>query len=379
MNKFIRSFKRITSGSSFIPEIDGLRFIAIVTVVILHTNTNYIRTYGETVSNNSFYKLIEPILNLGGVGVDIFFSISGFILAMPFAKSFLFGEPKPKLGNYYWRRVTRLEPPYLVSLIGLFICYVVFFNKNWLDYLDNLGASIIYSHYFIYGVWNEINPVAWSLETEVQFYIIAPFISILLFSNRIWIRRSAMILLIVALDAGIPHILGPLTKLHLSKSVINYLHSFLVGFMFLDFYLLELKNFGKNFIWDIIGVIGFALIFTNHPDFMESSRILFDIGVFALFTSVFKGKLLNYIFKLEWITSIGGMCYSIYLLHYPILFSVMIVLTKLGVNGSNVLLIFAVAILITLIISSVFYKLIEQPCMDKNWYKNIGKKNKIQN
>lgn len=373
MKNFLKSFRRVTTGSNYIPEIDGLRFIAIVTVVLLHTSTNYIITFGNSVSETGWYSWTEPFFSLGGVGVDIFFSISGFILAMPFAKTYLFQEPKTKLKNYYWRRVTRLEPPYLISLIALFFCYVVFFHKDWLSYLDNFGASVIYSHYLIYGTWNEINPVAWSLETEVQFYIIAPFISIFLFSKSIWVRRIIMVILILTLDMIIPGLMGPLTRLHLCKSVINYLHSFLIGFIFLDYYFLELKNIKKGFYWDIIGVISFVLIFNNHPDLNNSNRVIFDMGVFGLFASVFKGIVMNYIFSLEWVTSIGGMCYSIYLLHYPILFACMTFFSKVGINGSNSLLIFVVSISLTLSISSIFYKLIEQPCMYKNWYKKIWK------
>ena len=48
--------------------------------------------------------------------MPLFFAISGFILALPFAEHYLSGAPRPTLGRYYVRRVTRIEPPYVINL-----------------------------------------------------------------------------------------------------------------------------------------------------------------------------------------------------------------------------------------------------------------------
>ena len=46
----------------------------------------------------------------------VFFTLSGFILALPFASNRLGDGRVVKLSKYFWRRITRIEPPYLVSL-----------------------------------------------------------------------------------------------------------------------------------------------------------------------------------------------------------------------------------------------------------------------
>jgi peptidoglycan/LPS O-acetylase OafA/YrhL len=365
----LKSFRRITSNNSFIPEIDGLRFIAIITVIFLHTNTNFKRVYADSIPDWYINSWIDTIFKTSGIGVDIFFSISGFILGLPFARYYLLGERKVNLKNYFIRRLTRLEPPYLVSLAALFVLYVLFFGESWWGLFDNFVASVFYSHFFIYGEWNSINPVTWSLETEVQFYVLAPLISSLLFIKNANLRRWLIPATIVLLDFTVPYMKEGLMQYHLQKSIIMYLHSFLVGFAFVDLYLFGLEKIKKSYLWDVLGILAFVVIYNFHPDTVAYQRIYFDMAVFTLFISVFRGNVFNYIFTREFIVVVGGMCYTIYLLHYPVLFVIMKYFSKLHITGfvPTIIANFIVAIVSLLAVSAIFFKLVEQPCMDKNW------------
>ena len=125
----LSSFRRITRSGNFIPEVDGLRFIAILSVVFLHCyyellNRSAIGSLGPDGSQNVALP-VDPanqhgllrLLGHGGYGVELFFAISGFILAWPFARQHLQAGRKVKLGSYFLRRVTRLEPPYILMLL----------------------------------------------------------------------------------------------------------------------------------------------------------------------------------------------------------------------------------------------------------------------
>jgi peptidoglycan/LPS O-acetylase OafA/YrhL len=109
--------RRTTSSNSFIPEIDGLRFLAISLVVFLHTylfiidKTPFVLKYSV---GDYWLKLI--LLN-GSRGVLLFFVISGFILAMPFAKHYITAGQPVSLKKFYLKRLTRLEPPYIISTL----------------------------------------------------------------------------------------------------------------------------------------------------------------------------------------------------------------------------------------------------------------------
>ena len=95
------------------PEIDGLRFIAIFWVVVVMHLSNIINTnlYGGKLITDSF---IANMVLEGGNGVPFFFMISGFILALPFLREKQYNGPKISLKKYYWRRLTRLEPHFNV-------------------------------------------------------------------------------------------------------------------------------------------------------------------------------------------------------------------------------------------------------------------------
>ncbi len=92
-------FRRITTQKRFIPEIDGLRFVAISSVVLLHI-------YAALESGNVAVPWAMDV-DLPKRGVELFFAISGFILGVPFASHRLLQAPKVNLKQYFLRRLTR--------------------------------------------------------------------------------------------------------------------------------------------------------------------------------------------------------------------------------------------------------------------------------
>ena len=94
----------------FIPQIDGLRFVAISSVALFHVYAALERgAIPPTLAFNT---------DLAKRGVELFFAISGFILGVPFASHYLLNAPKVDPKRYFLRRLTRLEPPYFLSLFA---------------------------------------------------------------------------------------------------------------------------------------------------------------------------------------------------------------------------------------------------------------------
>jgi peptidoglycan/LPS O-acetylase OafA/YrhL len=186
--KFLDHLSRITSSQRvFIPQIDGIRFLAIVAVIAYHVRA--IGSFHLTADHRAVEgDPVNDTFSIGHYGVMLFFAISGFILALPFARQFLGGLKKVSLRGYYLRRVTRIEPPYIIHLMVLALyCALVlrfqpshphlYHNKEWAAYAaKHLVASLGYSNGFIFGTHPYPNIVLWSLEVEVQFYLIAPFL-----------------------------------------------------------------------------------------------------------------------------------------------------------------------------------------------------------
>ena len=109
--KLISYFERKAKGK-IVGELEGLRFLAIVPVVIQH----FVERWYRNVDQNGFSDFQHQVINyfLGGSsGVYLFYIISGFILSLPFAVRVRENKPHP-LGNlkqYFARRSTRLERP----------------------------------------------------------------------------------------------------------------------------------------------------------------------------------------------------------------------------------------------------------------------------
>ncbi len=167
------NFRRITSQKRFIPQIDGLRFVAISSVVLFHLYASL--NHGGAVLNAGFDGANVGMLSKRGV--ELFFVISGFILGVPFASAYLRGTPKIKLKQYFLRRLTRLEPPYILSLLVWAGLLFVVGQQSGREIMPHLLASMAYLHNVIYQSDSTINVVAWSLEVEVQFYVLVPLLA----------------------------------------------------------------------------------------------------------------------------------------------------------------------------------------------------------
>ena len=115
-------------------------------------------------------------------------------------------------------------------------------------------------------------------------------------------------------------------------------------------------------------------IFFYKPQHQYTNNLLFNICVLFLMLATFKGTLLNWFFTRPIVYIIGGICYSIYLLHYAF-FHLMVTYTarySIGTGyGPDLLVQMAIGIPLVLGVSGVFYTLVEKPCMDKYWPKKL--------
>ena len=102
------------------------------------------------------------------------------------------------LKQYLLRRLTRLEPPYLICLLLFFALQVLVKGRSAHALAPHLAASLVYLHDLIYAAESPINNVAWSLEVEVQFYLI--YALSLPWIRRIGVGRAS--LLALALDCA---------------------------------------------------------------------------------------------------------------------------------------------------------------------------------
>src|SRR5690606_29642129 len=155
-------------------------------------------------------------------------------------------------------------------------------------------------------------------------------------------------------------------------TILGHLHYFVVGFFLVDIYLNEWKNGIKRHpVYNFLCVAAlFTLVFVWSWKFPFLNCLVFTFSLLVLFYSAFKATWFNRFITLPWITAIGGMCYSIYLIHLPIT-ELFIRLTKNIVLTDYYIVnyLFQLILLLPLLLfcSIVFYLAIEKPCMYKDW------------
>lgn len=170
-------------SSFFRQEIQGLRALAVISVVLFHVTPGY--------------------LTGGFVGVDAFFVISGYLIIGFIHRDLLQGQFS--FLDFYRRRVQRLLPAYLFVLIPTtIICAKVLGYGDFDTYISSLLSSLLYisnfwfyyeTGYFDFPLHSSALLHTWSLSVEEQFYILFPVVIALLYK---FLRRWMVVVLAVA-------------------------------------------------------------------------------------------------------------------------------------------------------------------------------------
>lgn len=362
----VQRLGRIMSpGRRLIPEIDGLRFVAIGVVFLFHSRNWVRQLVGPAVADQHF---VYRALGHGDYGVQLFFVISGFLLAVPFAREHLVGGRSISLGAYYKRRLTRLEPPYLVAMSLLFLAGILTGRPRAVEMWPNFLAGLLYQHNQIFGSVNHVNGVAWSLEVEVQFYVLTPLLAGLFLIRSDGWRRGLLAALILVIGM-IALYLEP-NHVRWKLSLLGHLHEFFAGYLLADYYVKDWKEAPREDLrWDLATLVtwpGMLVILMS----AESLKPLLPFLVLAAYAAALRGPLTRRLFSTPWLVTIGGMCYTIYLLHQPIIQQLGAVLgPRLGALGPLPSLALWVGIFapVVLVVSALFFALVEQPCMNPQW------------
>ncbi len=359
-------FSRITSGGRFIPEIDGLRFLAISSVMLFHVATSLSRAHGWP--EHTEQMAVSGVMGRGALGVELFFAISGFILALPFAREYLYQEQPVDRRRYYLRRLTRLEPPYIAVLIIVY-CAAWLTREPTLHgrFVSTFVARLFYLYGLVYQDAPSVNGVTWSLEIEVQFYLLMPLLA-LVFRIPAKARRLSLVLLVIFLPAA--------TFYHgvLRFSLLSQLPLFLAGIVFADFYLLMRQRGFAAVPWNDLCAISLLVLVLILPLTIDEVRRVLPGVILCFLLFMFNGVWLRRFFSWKPVYLVGGMCYSIYLLHYPLIAAAARWLGHLKVYPEYWLAVLLLSVLwlpVVVAISAVFFMLIERPCMDPAWPRKL--------
>jgi peptidoglycan/LPS O-acetylase OafA/YrhL len=350
MQKLVALLRRDTGGRPYIAEIDSFRFVAIAFVILYHL-----------IQKTNVLLVQDPALFTSRLnrGVQLFFTISGFVLALPFAKYWLKQGRKVDLRMYFLRRLTRIEPPYLVSMVLCLAILIVVKKQSLHLLMPHFAATVLYVHSLIYAALSTINPVAWSLEVEIQFYLLCPLMVFFFAIKNKRLRRTVLAVTVLALSAFALHLNGHYRSDH---SLLGTSQFFIAGFLLADMYLLD-PPVSRSYLWDIVAITGWYLVLATDKTWWN---LMMPLGLVAVYWTAFAGRLTGVIFRSRFTSIIGGMCYSIYLIHQQIIGVVAIFLHRVAIFWT-------VSLVLIAIFCSAFFLLVEKPCMNHDWPVRLGR------
>lgn len=353
--------------------LDHLRSLAIIMVVLFHYRAFYHPSWVDTIGQ------------WGWTGVDLFFVLSGWLIAgQLFRQLRTTGSIAKK--DFFLKRFFRIIPPYL-AVIGLYFLVPAFREREalaplwkFLTFTHNFGLDVIHKGTFSH---------AWSLCIEEQFYLTLPFF--LLFLHKVKAIRlipgiAVVLLLLVVLlrlwswnvwvapDLDTDRfwltwyrwIYYP-TYTRLDGLVIGVLLAFLYEYKAALFN--RLSRYGNLIL--LLGLLLLAAAFRLCLDPYTFSASIAGFSIVALgfgclvLASVSPATFV-YRYRSRVTELIAGLSYSVYLTHKGVIHLVQALLEQWGVDpGSNVSLV--ICLLCCLAAGLVFRYLIEKPAL---WLRN---------
>jgi peptidoglycan/LPS O-acetylase OafA/YrhL len=145
-----------------------LRAVAALMIVAYHLmlfTRLYLQPWSQAI-NADWYIL--------GTGVQLFFTLSGFLLFRPYIAAMLNGKPLPSARHFYWKRALRILPAYWVALaILLYFSWPIAKDPQWLNTLTHV--LLIHDIFPRYN--RDVDGPFWTLAVEAQFYLLMPWIA----------------------------------------------------------------------------------------------------------------------------------------------------------------------------------------------------------
>ncbi len=300
----------------FRPDIEGLRAVAVILVVLYHARL--------------------PFLQGGFIGVDIFFAVSGYLITSLLAKE-LNSSGGIDLSRFYARRARRLLPA--LTLVVVIVCLIQAIIASPIAQMDVLRAAlstVLYSsnlyfariqlYYFLQGSGKEPLLHTWSLAVEEQFYLVWPIFLLLLEK----VVKSVRSRIFVIAATTIISFIGCVWLTAWNQVIAFFLSpprawEFSIGGL-LAFVPLHWMTAHENLCkW--LGAAGLIILIlcgalmtdsARFPGFVAAIPVLATLAVLQAGAGA-PGSLVAHLLNWRPLQYVGGISYSLYLWHWPVL------------------------------------------------------------
>jgi peptidoglycan/LPS O-acetylase OafA/YrhL len=330
-----------------IVNLDAFRCFAILFVIYFHVGTRFFL--------NVHY---EKLLMVGRFGVEMFFVLSGFLIANLYYKK----EDQTNLLTFWLQRFLRTYPPYIVALIISFLAVSVVkhqsFNIGYLFFFQNFYAKI---PFFL---------LSWSLCVEEHFYLVFPLI--MLVSSRLQKNKTVSLLIWIVLclaPSVLRYFLGDYRNeafgYDLTASIFRFdgialgcLLSFII-----NKYDISIRSNKLVSLFLLVSFVLLSIWLSGNP-----SQLKYSFGYFVLILST--GALLLSLYlsndmqlgKNRLVKQTALMAYSLYLTHALVLNACDSIFSRFKLNEAYIEML--ISLVLIFIVGIVFYYVIEKKSID---------------
>ena len=346
--------------NNYIKHLDGLRAISVISVIIYHAKIQ--------ISD-------LQVLSGGYLGVDLFFVISGYIIAYVITKNEFEIKNNFSLLDFIDRRIRRIFP---VILFSILIFQIPFFfsliSSSLSSYAESINSIFLFNTNFHFNYINQQygddssleKPFLhmWSIALEFQFYFFISFLYLIFFK---YFKESHLLFLIFAvfilslIYCEVNYKINSTSNFYLP---LPRFWEFLFGIILLYFQKINLLKDHKKyyFIFPLIGmfiILVCLILFNNdskHPSILTFLP-LFGLALLLLFIkhNNFLLNLLNHYI----LNKIGKISFSLYVIHYPVFAFARIIFSKQDTISTLILIKILIPIIIFLL-SILSYNFIEK-------------------
>lgn len=378
----------IRASATYFAELESLRGVAALLVFLFHAD-GWLR-FGTIEVTGTWSSLPLAFIRGGHSGVSLFFVLSAFLLSQPFLKE-IAGGRRVSRANFYRRRALRILPLY----------YTVVLLATALN-AESLADGFIAIPYLLFlepmAQWVEplkpFSDVWWSLATELQFYLLLPFLPLLM-GRRARFGWAALALYALAywllFVVGVLHNTWPVFDYFLRLGVPGRANFFLLGILAAWWYqhygLSARERLAASPLWrnggadllllSIIVAQGALLRWSVYTGYFEAESpvnflwhlpegMLWTALVLVILVAPLRSKIL---FSNRVLARVGVLSYSMYVLHLPVLVAWNRLSTHIDflrpALGSGWVLVgclwVAIGLLLCLGLSAITYRVIESP------------------
>lgn len=354
--------------STYLPELDILRFSAFFAVYIHHTLPHSVENYQGKLA--PFAELIATSIVAGRFGLDLFFALSAFLITrLLIIESDKTGAVDAK--SFYMRRVLRIFPLYYFFVLLTIFVLPRSLGGEPLNFFHIFGYMFFAENWIctFFGLPDSSAAALWSVSVEEQFYLAFPFLVMYLGVKRI--KALAIAFLVIAFLMRLMLFFNNAPIDAFGCNTLARLDPIAVGILLATLMranrLKPVKRFSVRCLMLFAGIGGFLLVTKFLAWSGSGALLLYPTAAFS--SGLIIWAVINYeqceMKKFALLIYLGRISYGLYVYHLLAIRAALILFVYLSIAEKYFTVwVFVVGLIMTVLTALISYQFLEKPFLN---------------